>query len=168
MDDRFDQILVSDYIINGTDKVAYINGSYTAVGQDGLHFNQSLISLPQNTSVPPDVLNALYNMSDHLPVTLDLKISSSTTSFNYNYHNSPIPEFNNPVNEILDVYFGDVIQRNTMIRIFTSMGELISQNTINPGDNNFKFDLSGFPSGVYFFTLFDMAGNSQSHKLLKL
>ncbi|MEY2924045.1 MAG: hypothetical protein RLZZ337_585, partial [Bacteroidota bacterium] len=51
-----------------------------AVGNDALHFNKDIISSPANNSVPSNVLNALYNMSDHLPVTLNLGITRSTAS----------------------------------------------------------------------------------------
>jgi len=80
MDDRFDFILASDEIINGTDLIQYIQGSYWALGQDGNHFNDALLDPPENTSVPLGVLNALYNMSDHLPVVMNLKVDNSTGS----------------------------------------------------------------------------------------
>jgi len=74
MDDRFDFILISDSIVNGGDNVQYIAGSYAAFGNDGNHFNQSLND-PLNTSLPDSVINALYYMSDHLPVVMDLLIT---------------------------------------------------------------------------------------------
>jgi len=74
MDDRFDFILISDSIVNGGDRVQYISGTYAALGNDGNRFNQSLIS-PANTSLPDSVINALYYMSDHLPVVMDLLIT---------------------------------------------------------------------------------------------
>lgn len=73
MDDRFDFILFSNYLINNTDKVRLVPNSYKAVGQDGLRFNSSLLS-PTNNTAPSTVINALYNMSDHLPVITDLVI----------------------------------------------------------------------------------------------
>lgn len=77
-DDRFDFILATSPIIDGSEKVKYIPGSYRTVGQDGLHFNRSLIDNPMNTTVPSDVLLSLYNNSDHMPVSLKLKISTVT------------------------------------------------------------------------------------------
>jgi len=74
MDDRFDFILISNNIRNGYKMVKYLPGSFHPVGQDGNHFNKSINSSPQNNSVPSDVLNALYNNSDHLPVTMKLVI----------------------------------------------------------------------------------------------
>ncbi|MCD4736346.1 MAG: hypothetical protein K8R53_09900, partial [Bacteroidales bacterium] len=67
-DDRFDFILMTQKILQGSNKIKYIADSYKAVGQDGLHFNKSINASPTNTSVPANVLDALYDMSDHLPV----------------------------------------------------------------------------------------------------
>lgn len=71
LDDRFDQILISRTLLNGSDGFRYEEGSYTAVGQDGGRLNGSLVG-PPNYSAPDSVIRALYNMSDHLPVYLDL------------------------------------------------------------------------------------------------
>ena len=83
MDDRFDFILFSDDVLNGSNSVQYINNSSYAVGNDGNHFNLSLIDPPLNTSVPDSVLQALYYMSDHLPVVCDIEIQSSIIPSEY-------------------------------------------------------------------------------------
>lgn len=85
MDDRFDMILASQDIISNAKSVRYIPGSYRAVGQDGKRFNGNVLS-PTNQDVPGDIAQALFNMSDHLPVVLKLEVSyevpSSTQQFN--------------------------------------------------------------------------------------
>lgn len=77
MDDRFDQILVSQNVMNNTDNVEYQSGSYRAVGNDGNHFNSSLIS-GSNSMYPTSVVRALYYMSDHLPVELKVDVTYPT------------------------------------------------------------------------------------------
>ena len=72
---RFDHILCTNPIMQGTQSIKYIPGTFNVVGQDGLHTGKALIDAPTNVSVPPDVLSALYNMSEHLPVQLKLLIS---------------------------------------------------------------------------------------------
>lgn len=79
MDDRFDFILASDYIMNGTEKVLYVPNSYKAIGQDGNSYNNS-INISNNATVPATVAQALYNMSDHLPVYLELKVDQTSVS----------------------------------------------------------------------------------------
>jgi len=73
MDDRFDFQLISNSILNNTARISLVPNTYRATGQDGLRFNQNLIN-PTNNSAPSAVINALYNMSDHLPVVADYKI----------------------------------------------------------------------------------------------
>lgn len=73
MDDRFDFIFISDEVKNGTDKVSYLDGSYLSVGQDGNFFNSSVNS-GVNSAVPDDIANALFYMSDHLPVYMEMVI----------------------------------------------------------------------------------------------
>ncbi len=74
MDDRFDQIFVNNELLNGAKNCKYITGSYTTLGQDGQHFNKAINASPNNTSAPDSIINALYYMSDHLPISIDLLI----------------------------------------------------------------------------------------------
>lgn len=79
LDDRFDQILVSQNVMNNTDNVVYQTGSYRAVGNDGNHYNSNLLS-GANSMYPSDVVRALYYMSDHLPVELKVDITYPTSN----------------------------------------------------------------------------------------
>lgn len=74
LDDRFDHVLFSDDVVNGSAKMTYVSGSLTPVGNDGLHFNAA-INAPTNNAVPANVLTALYEMSDHLPVYVDIDVT---------------------------------------------------------------------------------------------
>lgn len=73
LDDRFDLILVSKDVLQGTANVKYLEDSYEALGNDGDHFNKSIIS-GGNEAVPDSIANALHEMSDHLPVLINLFI----------------------------------------------------------------------------------------------
>ena len=68
MDDRFDQLLISEGI-------SVVPNSYVSFGNDGNHFNQSINS-GGNSSVSTVVANALYNASDHLPVYMDILVDA--------------------------------------------------------------------------------------------
>ena len=80
INNRFDHILLNRPIMNGYKNIQYITGSYKVIGQDGLHFNKAINASPTNNSVPSNVLNALYLMSEHLPVALKMIISNTKTS----------------------------------------------------------------------------------------
>ncbi|MFB6306288.1 MAG: hypothetical protein ABEH43_04760, partial [Flavobacteriales bacterium] len=86
LDDRFDLIHTTDNIMNGTDSVEYIDSTYRTPGNDDQHFDESIISSPQNTSAPDSVIDALYYMSDHLPVVMDVSVRfpfTDTLSLSY-------------------------------------------------------------------------------------
>ena len=74
LNNRFDQVLLSDSLLG-----KYIPGSYTIFGNDGNHFNDSINAMP-NTAVSPVIAQALHDVSDHLPVYLDLVFERKTVS----------------------------------------------------------------------------------------
>ena len=78
LDDRFDLIFVSEDVMNNQNGVTYISNSYTPLGQDGNHFNTSIIDGP-NAVVPDSVANALYSASDHLPVMMDVVLDETAS-----------------------------------------------------------------------------------------
>jgi hypothetical protein len=73
LDDRFDLMLVGPALQDG-EGMDVLDSTYTACGQDGLHFNRSLIDSPPDTVVPSNVLQALYQGSDHLPLYADYQL----------------------------------------------------------------------------------------------
>lgn len=75
LDDRFDQILVSPALLPFV-----LSETYTAFGNDGQHFNDSINAHP-NTSVSPEMAQALHDASDHLPVFVDVVFQKSVSVF---------------------------------------------------------------------------------------
>jgi hypothetical protein len=73
MDDRFDFILRAPALEND-EGLDLLESTYTALGQDGLHFNAALIDPPENGVVPQEIAQALYSASDHLPVLADFQL----------------------------------------------------------------------------------------------
>lgn len=71
MDDRFDFILTSNAMQRGTHYMRNLPNTYKALGNDGQHFNGALTTLP-NGVVPDSIALALHDMSDHLPVLMDV------------------------------------------------------------------------------------------------
>ncbi|MCX8113213.1 MAG: hypothetical protein N3E49_08505 [Bacteroidia bacterium] len=75
LNDRFDFILFSPECTTSTARARYIPGTHRVIGQDGQRFNQSINSTPLPAGYPSGVINALYVMSDHLPVVADFALS---------------------------------------------------------------------------------------------
>lgn len=74
VDSRFDFLLVSGSLLP-----QYVPGSYTAFGNDGKHFNDSINAMP-NDAVPQHVAQALHDASDHLPVYMDIAFGKVVSS----------------------------------------------------------------------------------------
>jgi hypothetical protein len=73
MDDRFDFILISEPAFEADARVQYVEGTYENVGNTGNCFNQRLIDCTGG-NVPGDVVYAMYQMSDHLPIVLEMQV----------------------------------------------------------------------------------------------
>ncbi len=149
-DDRFDFILASDELMNGTENMKYIPGTYKALGQDGEHFNNSLISSPQNNSVPEEVLYSLYNMSDHLPVVIKIIVGDNLGLQKIAEQNFTL-SMQNPVHNTLDLSVTSLKLLDLVIQISNTQGQLIFSNSypIEKSTTSIQIPFSKFPKGVY-------------------
>lgn len=165
LDDRFDFILVSPYVYYGSSGVHAIYESYHAVGQDGERFNRSIIS-PANNSVPNEIANALYNMSDHLPVVLDLKINATTLGVKTEapFHIAVV----NPVRENrLDIRIQSATYDELTFELFSIEGKrlLVFNEEISIGHNTISTIFSAPPS-LYLLSITDREGNREIKKIV--
>ncbi len=155
IDDRFDFILINNDIKNDAKYVEYLDDSYWAVAEDGEHFNKALIDDPANTTVPSDVLDALYNNSDHLPVTLKLVIHEEALK---------IPEkklaqmpllsvYPNPTDGKLRVSVKNTITHAT-VKVFNVLGKCVwSKKNVDLTNKSYLLDISNQNSGLYFLRI---------------
>jgi hypothetical protein len=149
LDDRYDLILASHAIMNGYLGLKYIEDSYFALGQDGNRFNQSVIS-PTNNSAPQLVIEALYGMSDHLPVIMKMKTGEISVNASRPTAEKPLLFFNNPVKDLLELRAGNVSQP-MIISLFSLTGEkLLSlpEQTLVAGEV-VVINISGLRPGIY-------------------
>jgi len=152
LDDRFDFILASFYVMNNIAKVKYVPNSYIVIGQDGAHMNQSVNS-PANYSVPANVLNALVNNSDHLPVTVKLRINQTPAVSGVNNlelisNNINLKNISNSIIES-EIYSNSVESYN--IKVYDLSGKVLFDMNIQTqtGFNNIKIPVSNLNEGMY-------------------
>jgi hypothetical protein len=142
MDDRFDMILFSDDMQAGTNGAKYIPGTYRAVGQDGLRLNSSLID-PVNNSEPTNVINALYYMSDHLPVYMEVAVGGNVgvdeTAIN------PLKVYPVPANDLLYVKIDAAVKSVHLVDLSGRMLTLSPETS----DHVMKIDVSTCAVGSY-------------------
>ena len=166
MDDRFDFILVSSKILNGTNHVKCLPETYHAFGQDGNRFNGSIIS-PANTAVSSQVAQALYTMSDHLPVVMDYTIDQALGIGEESIH-LPI-SITNPVGNTLEVTANLLTPDRLTFEIFTIDGKRMHQETIPfaAGPQHLSFEFPYKPA-FYLLKITDGKGHSEVRKLVKM
>lgn len=164
LDDRFDYILLSPTLASSNSKVKFINGSYTAFGNDGLHYDRS-INNAGNSAVGQEISDALYYGSDHLPVyaDFDFGISSSVSDDPHIvnefvlYQNYP-----NPFNPSTTIGYKLPLSSWVTLKVFDMLGREVTTLV-----NEYKYagryycelrvDNEKLTSGIYFYTI--KAGN---------
>lgn len=167
MDDRFDLILASNNLMSGIGNYKYISGTYKAFGNDGNHFNGSINS-GSNTNAPANVINALYNMSDHLPVILDLKVNQSGASVEEIDDFAEV-NFENPISENLLLELRFKQSMDFKIEIYSVLGQkMFEQDFLSSKNQTIEIPFSSFKKGVYIVKLTNQLGESLSKRILKI
>lgn len=163
LDDRFDWIFTSQDALNGANKIKYIPNTYKAIGNDGQHFNKSITDLPTNTSVPANVLDALFYMSDHLPVAMKVEIGNNVTvGINEILNETKWKGFftNNQFN-----FYSNSSESFVHVTIFDLVGRMIYINKFN-STNSFTINLSNLTNGLYFVNVVSN-NKKETYKIVK-
>ena len=159
MDDRFDIILVSPYVYYGSTHMRVLPESYHALGQDGNRFNGSIVS-PQNDAIPANVAQALYNMSDHVPVIADFAIDATVGVADY--REDFLFKVVNPVRDHVDIMLHAPQTDTYTFTIFSIDGKILSTHTEQIAEGGEKIALP-FPYGKGFFLLQITDSKQQRH-----
>ena len=154
LDDRFDFILMSDEIYMGFNRIKYVNNSYYAVGNDGNHFDQS-IDQNGNSAVSPIVAEALFNCSDHLPVTLQMTVYSQLDVEENEATRFEV--YPNPTDGTLFVKTWYDTDDLSTYRIINLMGQ-----TLMTGEVTQTIDVAALPTGIYVIQV-----NGMTRKFVK-
>ncbi len=146
LDDRFDFILPNDAILDGRYGVRYLEDTYFALGNDGQHFNKSIIATPTNTSAPDSVIQALHDFADHLPVFMNIELDYSN-----GFNSTQFPVF-----QTCNFY--------QLQNIDMKKGESITWTNMNGISWSAKFESGKIQTpetpGLYLLNYTSVAGNS--------
>jgi len=153
LDDRFDMILLSRALLQGDQGLIYRQGSFRVIGQDGIRLNGELIT-PTNNSAPAGVIHALYNMSDHLPV--ELQLITRPVALSDGLSKIPVPDLqiSNPVRNYLHLR-SSLHAHNARLSVFSLQGMLllaVDGVNIAYGDNHFR-EVSLLNPGMYIIRI---------------
>ncbi|MFT4601573.1 MAG: exonuclease III [Arenicella sp.] len=145
MDDRFDLIFISPDLQNWGNQAKYIDGTYWAYGQDGNHYNDALTDAPANTSLPANIIQDLHDMSDHLPVYMEVEVQ---TSFNGIHDlNYGLSAYYNSYSESINFQFSKETFQAGSFSVFDLSGKKVISNVLIEDDNTISVKL--LESGLY-------------------
>ena len=168
LDDRFDFILMADEILFSYNHMRYVPGSYKAVGNDGHHFNQS-VDQGYNSAVPSEVAEALFDASDHLPVTMKINVDvhlGIEEDLMQDFQASVAP---NPATDFARVNFFNPSRGQVEFELYSLQGQLIQRASAEFDEGTQLFDLSlqDIGKGFYLVCVTNEKGWRQILKLVK-
>jgi len=170
--DWFDHIMCSDYIMGGTDAFTYVPNSFTVIAQDGKHTKEALIAAPTDIIAPANIVNDVYHMSNHMPVSLKLalnpqhRVSGINQIIEQGPGNVDCHYLNNTLNfTTLDE---SLWGRNCTVTLYDCLGKRILSTNLTIESNSSDIDVPFLPNGCYIVIL--QSGNQiiSRNKVVKM
>lgn len=168
LDDRFDFILMSDEIAMNFNHLRYVQDSYKAVGNDGLHFNQN-INQNYNAAVTYEVAEALFDASDHLPVTMKISVDTQLGVFEYDQSHMQANLAPNPATNTVTVFFSNPKAGEVRLAIHTLQGQVVmsEEEHFDEGEQQYELQLGDLSKGFYLLRVETDYGTFETLKLMK-
>lgn len=160
MDDRFDLILFSPHFFNPDGNITYEPESTWPVGNDGMHYNDSVNAMP-NTSVSQHMANALHYASDHLPVIAQINFNHQPVHAAHVSKAENVKIYPNPSRGIFNIKLPH--DHELFITLTDAVGRIIHREVIF---GNSTIELSHMSSGMYFLQIEHIKGNTV-YRLIK-
>lgn len=166
MDDRFDMILPS-YSLDDN----MILSSYTAYGNDGNHYNDSINRLP-NSAVPDSVANALHFAADHIPVFADFYFGNVTAVNNTEVGPTSFvleQNYPNPFNPSTRITYSVPARQLVTLKVYNMLGQEVAtlvNGEQSAGSHTIAWDATALSTGAYLYRL--QAGSFTAAKRMVL
>lgn len=151
LDDRFDFILMSKNLQTSTD-LHYVTNTYKAFGNNGNCYNKAINDASCSGTFSQTIRNNLYNMSDHLPVVMELETPENTLAVSLqSIAESVIFIRGNVVTDWLELKTPDNLKGQTL-NIFNQLGQVVLKTTIS-SLNLTQLNVSNLKSGIYYIKI---------------
>lgn len=150
-DDRFDFILTSENVLTNPD-IFYVTSSYQVFGNNGNTncYNQEINSNSCNgVDFGLTIRNALYNMSDHLPVTLKLQTNETLSTSNFNITPTFSISGSNIVKDKLLIQLNTTAFKSDFIFVYNILGQKIESYKVQ-NLNLLQLNVSNLSNGIYY------------------
>lgn len=157
MDDRFDFIMISENL-KDNNPITYKPHSYKTIGNNGNCYNSFVSNSSCSGEYSQNLRNALFNFSDHLPITIDLEVTSTLSIKNlssFKIVNSNLVQ-NNLTLEIKNSHINQ-------IHIYNQLGQKLKTVFLN-NQKQLTVNLESFSKGVYYIS----ANSLKPKKFIKI
>lgn len=150
LDDRFDFMFVSGNILDDTHELSYVDNSYKAFGNNGNCFNEDISDTSCFGDFSQSIRNLLWNMSDHLPVVMDLELNQNFLEVEEFLTKNIISfsEGNLVQNQLSIEIAPEYVDRLKKLYIYNTLGQQIK--VVNVDNIDVNISVEGFSNGVYF------------------
>ena len=167
LDDRFDFILMADEIAFSYNHLRYVQGSYHAVGNDGRHFNMS-VNQGNNSAVPSEIAEALFDASDHLPVTMKIAVDAHLGVEDHEAQSLYASIAPNPASDKAFVHFFNPAQGDVQFELYSLQGQLMASEAghFDNGSQQFELSLNGLTKGFYLLRIAHSSGLRRTVKVV--
>jgi len=164
LDDRFDFITISETMVSNP-KLHYITDSYKSFGNNGNCYNIDINDESCIGTFSQELRDDLYNMSDHLPIIMQLETNKEFILGGLNIQVSEIISIEKTlVDDYLAITISEEYSENITFSIYNSLGQLILK--FNPEGNKInQIDVSFLQSGLFYIKTSN--SNSTVYKFLK-
>ena len=165
LDDRFDFILMADEIKFSYNHLRYVNNSFHAVGNDGHHFNMS-VNQGYNSAVPAEVAEALFDGSDHLPVTMKIAVDVKVGVEDHEAQSLYATMLPNPARDNAVVHFFNPAQGQVQFELYSLQGQLLQREVaaVGEGSQQYELTLHDITKGFYLLRIKHDGGWGQTVK----
>jgi endonuclease/exonuclease/phosphatase family metal-dependent hydrolase len=160
LDDRFDLIMMSQNMATDPN-LQYIENSYKAIGNNGNCYDNSINNINCGGIYNQQVRDNLYNMSDHLPVVMELETAQQIVILE-----TPEQVVAHPfslkatlVSNTLTLYTPQLDRESLHFSIYNTLGQEIE--TFNVYKSTTILNVSHISNGIYYIS------NQSSNQTLK-
>ena len=160
LDDRFDFIMVSQNMMTNPN-LQYKTDSYKAYGNNGNCYNNNINDINCGGVYNQIIRDALYNMSDHLPVVMELETDQEIVILEVPQQQlaQPFSLKRTLVSDVLTIYAPQWDTQNDTFGVYNSLGQEILDFKINATTTT--INVAQLAKGVYYIT------NKSSNQTLK-
>lgn len=164
LDDRFDFIVMSSNMQTDP-KLKYIPDTYKSFGNNGNCYDNNINSPDCFGDFSQELRDNLYNMSDHLPIVMDLETNKDIILKTEDFRSQHVITLESTlVQEKLNIRMNSNISGKINFEIYNILGQKLLEY-VSEGSEYISIDVSKLSNGIYY--LRTNLPSSQTFKFIK-